>query len=610
MWLDLAFYRKNPLFLTDLQKKISILSDEEKQELRIMVIMNNRGQYRQLTFTLPRGKLLLQYRKLIKRYILAMVNNMVVSFGGSSLTLYFDHTDTVLSLMIQEAINEFDVDRKDNYRTGYGSYINYINRMNVFLGLGHFHFALKPLTAWQSPDPDLQFRLYEAVSEKEDMDLLRRAAIEIGGKCFCSLDVGGNSIKGAVVTDGDVTVTKEFQWYPAGIKTADEMNNSQLLIIRFLSDYTGATIAGFAPEREAIVAEALARDASYERVFAAAKYLESREISPYKRFDALVIGFPDIVIANKIAGGETFKQLGMKTNPDVDYETEFFKTSELDNLARVFAKENAPVIVLNDTNTASYLISIEQSVLAGTILDKNGMFVNTIGSEMGTGFISRGGTVQCIPMEGYQHVIDLGCTDYGNYPLNDIRTIKNTNTEIPGTVQKYVTQMGLFRMALSGFMETGQTIIDTMVKRNLIIFDPQKDSVKIVAENRDKLTRFLTDELLTEKNSIMNSVLDLMGRAMGVLIDQDMLLFPEIKPKRLVSGGIMASDMVFSLFCNALRRYNSNYDIIRLDENTVNNPLLRKIGSEQRTFTVAIGSVLIGNRFLLKSENTNAGETV
>jgi hypothetical protein len=608
MWLDLAFYQKNPLFLTELQKKINALPKEKKQKMRLLVTMNNRRQYRQLTFALPGGQLLLQYRELIKRYILAMINNMIVSFGGASMDLYFDHADTVLFAMIREAVDEFDVDRKNNYRTGYGSYINYINRMNVFLGLGRFCFTLKPLNAWQNPNPDLEFRLYEAESEKKDVELLRRAAVEMDGKCFCSLDVGGNSIKGAVVTDGTITATKEFQWYPAGLKTADEMNNSQLLIIRFLSDYTKAAATESVPEREAIIAEAFKRDASYDQVLAAAEYLESRGISPYKRFDAIVIGFPDIVVANKIAGGETFKQLGMKTNPDVDYETEFFKTSELDNLVRVFAKEGAPVIILNDTNTASYLISIEQSVSAETMLDENGIFANTIGSEMGTGFISRGGTIQYIPMEGYQHVIDLGCTNYGDYPLNDIRTLKNTNTGILGTVQKYVSQMGLFRIALSSFMETDRTLIDTLVKRNLITCDPQKDSVEIVVENRDKLTRLLTNEFLVEKKSVMEHVLDIMGKAMGILIDQDMLLFPEIKPKRLVSGGIMASDKVFSLFRSALLRYNPDYDIIRLDESTANSPLLKKIENKQRTFTVAIGSALIGNRFLLESESANSGK--
>jgi uncharacterized protein YaaR (DUF327 family) len=603
MWINLAYYRRNPLFLTELQKKIEILPSAEKQMVRILLIMNASGQYRQLSFALPKGTLLFGYRDLIKRYILAMINNMIVSFGGASMDLYFDHSDTMLLEMIREATEKFDVTRKDNYRSGYGSYINYINRMNTFLGLGRFRIGFKTLDSWRDPEPGAEFRVYEPRLEKKNLELLRRAAKEMAGKCFCSLDVGGNSIKGAVVSDGDITITKEFQWYPTGFKTADEMNNPQLLMIRFLSDYAGSVTACLDLE-ETIITEALERNALYAQVLAAAEYMENRGISPYRCFDAIVIGFPDIVVANKIAGGETFKQLGMKTNPAIDYETEFFKTSELNNLVRVFAKDNAPVIVLNDANTASYIISVEQSALTESVLDENGMFINTVGTEMGTGFISRGGTIQYIPMEGYQHVIDLGSTDYEGYHLDDVRTIRNTNTEIPGTVQKYVTQMGLFRMAISGFMDSCPEFIDTLAERNLIHHDPRQDHIEIVTKNRDKLTKLLTDELLTEENPVMEGVLQIMGRAMGILIDQDLLLFPEIKPKRLVSGGIMASDLVFTRFRDALRQYNPNYDIIRLDENTVQNPLLKKVRSEQRTFTVAIGSAFVGNYFLLKRENT------
>jgi hypothetical protein len=424
------------------------------------------------------------------------------------------------------------------------------------------------------------------------------------GKCFCSLDVGGNSIKGAVVSGGGIGVTKEYQWYPAGLKTAEEMNGPQLLMLRFLSGYTGAAESGMDLE-SGIIREALNRNASYNAVLAAAEYLEGMGISPYKRFDAVVIGFPDIVVNNKIAGGESFKHRGMKMNVAVEYEREFFKTSELDNMARVYAKEGAPVIVLNDTNTASYVLSVEQASLEETILDENGIFINTIGTEMGTGLISREGTIHYIPLECYQHVIDLGNTGYEQYPLNDVRSTRNMNTGIPGTVQKNITQMGLFRMAVSAFAENDTETLDFLLEQKLIQYDREKDLIEIVTEpvdSRDRLTRLLTDTMLAGKNAVVEGIIGAMGKGMGILIDQDRLIFPEIKPQRLVSGGIMASDLVFRLFRDALRKHNPGYDVIRLDEQTVHNPLLKKIKPEQRTFTVAIGSAFIGNRFLLEAE--------
>jgi hypothetical protein len=251
---------------------------------------------------------------------------------------------------------------------------------------------------------------------------------------------------------------------------------------------------------------------------------------------------------------------------------------------------------------------VEQSLAEETILDERGMFINTIGTEMGTGFISRGGTIHYIPLDDYQHVIDLGSGDYGRYPLNDARCGNNMTTGIPGTVQKYVTQLGLFRMAVSEFMEKDRSVIDTLAARKLIRRDPRSDIIEVTVDRRDKLTRFLTDEMLEAKNPVMEGVIRAMGEAMGVLIDQDRLLFPEIPPKRLVSGGIMASDRVFQLFRKALREYNPAYEVVRLDENTVHNPLLKGIPPEKRSFTVAIGSAFIGNRFLISNSSRTESE--
>ena len=609
MWIDLDYYRKKPLFLSQLQEKIATLPQSQKQEIRFLVTMDKERRCRKLSFFIPLGSLLMEYLDLCKRYILAMLNNMVVSFGGASLDIYYDVCDKTLSEILIESIAEFDLDRNDNHRKGYGSYANYINRMNKFLGLGKFRMSLVDIRDWI--EPALEFRLYDADKKLGEVEKLCRSALDMEGKCFCSLDVGGNSIKGAVVKGMEIVLAKEHQWFPTGLKTADEINGHQLLMVRFLSDYAGAAEAGLDTSAEPI-ASALGPGASYEALLAAAVYLEGRGVSPQGRFDAVVIGFPDIVVFNKIAGGETYKQQGMKFNADIDYEEEFLKTSELDNLVRPYVKQGAPVIVLNDANAASYLISVEQSLaketidgktLEKTLIDENGIFVNTVGTEMGTGFVSRGGTIQYIPLEAYQYVIDLGNTDYGKYPRNDIRSINNMNTGIPGTIQKYITQLGLFRMAITEFLENDPTIVETLAAQGLMRYKPKEDTVEMVTEPvnaREKLTWLLTDQMLREKNPIAEEVFCNMGKAMGVLMDQDLLLFPEIKPLRLISGGIMSCDEAFDLFRDAVKEHNPSYEIIRLDEKTFHAPLLKKLAPEKRNFAVAVGSAFIGNRFLLE----------
>ena len=591
-----------PLFLLELQERISRLPAGERQEIRLLVWVNKEQEYRKLCFEMPKGETLQGERELYRRYLLAMMNNLLVSFGGAGLELYFDETDQELKSLAEEAVAEFQADSPRNDRKSYGVYLNYINRMNVFLGLGRFAFQLKDLSAWPKLDPEKEYRIYVPQKEEEELKLLKRTATELEGRCICSLDVGGNSIKGAVVKDGRALVLKEYQWYPTGCRTAQEMNDPMLLMVRFLSACTGLM------ERDGNLAAAeaaFAKNVPYGQLLAETEALERSGICTKGRFDAIVIGFPDIVVHNKIAGGESFKHQGMKNNPDTDYEVEFFKTSDLDELAAPYAKEGAPVVVLNDGNAASYITSVEQTFAPESFIDENGMFCCTIGTEMGTGFISRGGTIQHIPLEGFQHVIDLGNEEYQKYPPADLRSVNSTNTGIPGVVQKYISQMGLFRMALTALWESKDPLFEKLQEMGLIAYNAGADTLYSVLEPEDRrgtLTRFLVSRL-SEGCPAVEEAFRMMGKAMGILIDQDRLIFPEITTRRLLSGGIIADDRAFALMREGLRAYNPSYDVMRLDEETMYSPLLRSMTPEQRSFNVAIGSAYIGNRFLTEKNN-------
>lgn len=262
-------------------------------------------------------------------------------------------------------------------------------------------------------------------------------------------------------------------------------------------------------------------------------------------------------------------------------------------------------MVLNDGNAASYITSVEQTFAPESFIDENGMFCCTIGTEMGTGFISRGGTIQHIPLEGFQHVIDLGNEEYQKYPPADLRSVNSTNTGIPGVVQKYISQMGLFRMALTALWESKDPLFEKLQEMGLIAYDAGADTLYSVLEPEDRrgtLTRFLVSQL-SEGCPAVEEAFRMMGKAMGILIDQDRLIFPEITTRRLLSGGIIADDRAFALMREGLRAYNPSYDVMRLDEETMYSPLLRSMTPEQRSFNVAIGSAYIGNRFLTEKNN-------
>ncbi len=589
-----------PLFLSDLQKQIAELPKEQRQEIRILTWVNEKDEYRALPFELPETELLEKERDLYRRYLLSMMNNMLVSFGGAKLEIYRKKSQ-VLDEIIGEAVKEFNVESVRNDRKGYGVYLNYINRMNIFLGIGKFSIEVKDLEAWPDLSQHQEYRVYRPGEEKKELELLRRSATELEGTCICSLDIGGNSIKGAVVKDGKVFVLKEHRWYPTGCKTAAEMNSPMILMARFMSLCTGLLEKEGSLDK---VADVMPETTTYEELLAATERLEAEGIVTEGRFDSIVAGFPDIIVYNKIAGGESFKHLGMKNNPEIDYEIEFFLTADLDQMLTPYGREGAAIIVINDGNAASYITSVEQAFASQNLIDENGMFACTVGTEMGTGFVSRGGTIQHIPMEGFQHIIDLGSEEYQKYPAFDIRSILSTNTGVSGVVQKYISQMALFRMVITELWETKDPLFQELLDKGLITFDEEKDAMHTVVEPKDLrgvLTRMLVGQLANEHPAVVKTY-KMMGKAMGILIDQDRLIYPEITTTRLLSGGIIADNRAFYLMREGLKEYNAEYEVMRMDEDTMYSPLLKSMKPEERSFNVAIGSAYIGNRFLIEKK--------
>ena len=162
--------------------------------------------------------------------------------------------------------------------------------------------------------------------------------------------------------------------------------------------------------------------------------------------------------------------------------------------------------------------------------------------------------------------------------------------------------MGLFRLALTALYEEKDPLFDALLEKGLLYFDEREDVMTSVLEPRDRrgeLTRFLVAQL-AEGNKVVEDAYRMMGKAMGILIDQDKLIFPEIAATRLLSGGIIANDRAYELLREGLKSYNSAYEVMRLDEDTMYSPLLKSMKPEERNFNVAIGSAYIGNRFLIQ----------
>jgi hypothetical protein len=58
-------------------------------------------------------------------------------------------------------------------------------------------------------------------------------------------------------------------------------------------------------------------------------------------FDGIGLCFPDVVVKNKIVGGEVYKTRGIRNNPNIDYETDFTELTNLDIRLKTWVNQTA-----------------------------------------------------------------------------------------------------------------------------------------------------------------------------------------------------------------------------------------------------------------------------
>ena len=147
-------------------------------------------------------------------------------------------------------------------------------------------------------------------------------------------------------------------------------------------------------------------------------------------FDGLGLSFPDIVIGSRILGGETPKTKAMRENPDVDYETEFAKLSHVSESLAALCRPGVRVRIINDGPMAAFSAAAELAA-DGTELT-HGVVAYALGTDLGSGWIDARGDIPEIPLELYDLLLDLGSAPWKRVPPEDIRSVRNENSGLPG----------------------------------------------------------------------------------------------------------------------------------------------------------------------------------
>lgn len=252
-------------------------------------------------------------------------------------------------------------------------------------------------------------------------EILRTAAEKALQGVRAGIDVGGTDIKFAVSVDGHLTDTLEYDWNPGSFPTAARIIEPILSLTEKLLRKTGA-----------------------------------------EAFDGIGLSFPDVVMADRICGGETPKTEGIRSNPEADYETEFGEISALGQKMKKLCKPDAAVRLANDGSVAAITSAVELSFSSEPELIASGAFSHALGTSLGTGLVMRDGRIPAIPLEFYDSVIDLGSLRKRGYDTEDIRSTRSSSG-VPG-VDRYLGQASAFRYAyernpalLDGFTERTET---------------------------------------------------------------------------------------------------------------------------------------------------------
>ena len=370
-------------------------------------------------------------------FLHAMLYNCLSSLGARKIEICFDPADSELAAFVKALDSVFQVHSPKRERTGYGKCLNVNERTLAALFGGDVTFAFAPRDIATLPPAK-----EEAPRAEGGTPVFAKLPARAAGRLLMGMDIGGTDVKLAASVDGNLCVFKEYDWFPAGFARAEQIIDPLLLLTRLMR--AGASCHRVLGQIPGEYQPAFGKEASDAAVLAACEGMESLLGERLENFDAIGLCFPDVVIRNRIVGGETHKTHGMRENRALDYEVEFAKLTDLCGLLHAYVRKGGAVLNTNDGPMAAFTSAVEQAA-AGADLSR-GFFCPHAGTELGTGWILPDGSIPEIPLEVYNFIVDLGSFGQRAYDPDDARSILNVNTALSGTLQKCACQHGVFRL--------------------------------------------------------------------------------------------------------------------------------------------------------------------
>lgn len=336
--------------------------------------------------------------RFVTEYVNACIFNTLSAYSGQKITIFLPAGSGKCGVLLERLPETFQLTQPR--RSGYGKAVSVANRLCRTFGAEKFTFALEDMERY-TPVAAPERKTRSVLSQR-----LREAVKRSEHGLFCGVDIGGTDVKLVLAKDGRLLDVRVLDWNPAESSTAEGITGP---IVDMISAAVAANAAG-------------------------------------EKLNGLGISFPDVVIRDRVVGGETPKTRGMRENKTLDYEAEFAKLTRLTDTLSPLCREGAPIRVTNDGHIAALTAAAELAVSGRVEEVSDGVIAHSLGTDLGTGWLNADGTIPEIPLELYDFLLDLGSWPSRELEPRDLRCVRNENSGLPGA-RRYLGQAAAFRLA-------------------------------------------------------------------------------------------------------------------------------------------------------------------
>jgi hypothetical protein len=488
-------------------------------------------------------------------------------------------------------------------RKGYGRCINVLDRMMAATrpGSAPFRFAVEDISRAPRPEPRPR-------PSGAGLAAFHRSALGLEGKSFCGIDVGGTDIKAVLVDDGSIVDYKEYDWFPTAFLRSRQLVEPILLIARLLRARLWLARAEMGEERRrgllGKLSAALNKGASEEEMLRCLDGLEAEGLDKSLLFDGIGLCFPDVVVENKIVGGEVYKTRGIRNNPAIDYEADFAELTDLDLRLSAWVRPGGAVRIINDGPMASFTAAVEMAASAEASEVASGVFAHTLGTELGTGWVTESGGIPNIPLEVYNFIVDLGSWPERAFEPDDLRSLNNFNSGLPGTLQKYCSQSGVFRLAMKYFPSERPDLFRELQDKGYIaqrVVGGTKGWY-VPTEPVDQRKAFLEHMMSLperEKDETNSKIWREIGESLAATSLETRRILEPGSDRRFLFGRLVKNRACFELMVEGARRLDSSGSYVVAGTGMANTPLMKQLERNPEhtvaQFAQAVGAVYFAN---------------